>query len=119
MKLLKLIHSSLGVMPFVWFMLFLSILMVGTIHLGYIPKYGNHIDPDALNISTLSTIHLISAFFAYLAFYLWILISIIMKYYFKMNFSLNRITTIFFFIGVLGFFVFKFIFKQYFLWVMD
>jgi hypothetical protein len=119
MKYIKLLHKVLGVIPFIWFISFLLILLIGTINLGYVPKYGNLIDPYALNIDILSSLHVFCAFLAYIAFYLWLTLSAIFLVFFKKEFSLNKLSTVLFIIGVVGFFIFKYIFTDVFLWVVD
>ena len=55
---------------------------------------------------------------SYLAFFLWIVIGICFIF-FKSKDLFNRATTILFIIGVLGFFIFRYIFPDVFGWVLD
>jgi len=119
MKGIKIAHSVLGIIPFIWFVSFLLILLIGIFHFGYIPKYGNSVDPYALNLRNLSLFSFLCGFLAYIAFYTWIGMSIIFLLFFKKKFSFNKTTTILFIIGVLGFFIFKYLFSDVFAWVID
>lgn len=119
MKYIKLIHSFLGILPFVWFVSFLLILSIGFIHFGAMPKYGNLVDPYALNLRYLSLFSFFCGFLAYLAFYLWLGMSIIFIVFFKKKYTFNKTTSILFFIGVFGFFLFKYLFTDAFAWVID
>ena len=119
MKYIKILHSFLGILPFIWFLSFLIILAIGIIHFGYLPKYGNLVDPYALNIRYLSLFSFFCGLCAYVAFYLWIVMSIIFITFLRKEFSFNRTTTILFIIGVLGFFVFRYLFSDVFAWVID
>ena len=102
MKYIKMLHSFLGILPFIWFVSFLLILLIGIFHFGYIPKYGNSVDPDALNLRYLSLFSFFCGFLAYIAFYIWIGMSIIFLLFFKKKFSFNKTTTILFIIGELA-----------------
>lgn len=119
MRYIRLFHSILGIIPFIWFLSFLLILTMGIIHIGYVPKYGNPIDPYALNLDVISYLHFIFGLCAYLAFYLWIGMSIILVIFFKKKFSFHRASTILFIIGVSGFFIFRYIFPDVFGWILD
>jgi hypothetical protein len=119
MKYVKTIYTILGVIPFLWLVSFVTILCVGTIRLGYIPKYGNRIDPDALNINFLSLVQAILAILAYIAFFLWIVITSLLVSYFRKKITPNRVSIYLFLIGVISFFILKYIFTEYFLWVED
>ena len=119
MKYIKQFHTILGIVPFVWFISFLSILIIGTIKLGYIPEYGNIIDPEALKIKTLGLFHFLFFMAAYCSFYLWIIFSIVLVVLYKRRFIPNTLSLILFLIGVLGYFIFKFVFSKNFLWVFD
>jgi hypothetical protein len=56
-KIFKILHSILGIVPFLWFLAFLIIILLGTIKLGYVPQYGNIIDPYALKIGAITKAH--------------------------------------------------------------
>lgn len=117
MKIIKFAHSFFGIIPFIWFSCFLLILTIGIVHFGYVPKEGNPVDPYKLGLDWLSIIITIFSFIAYISFYLWILISIIILL--KREKLFNKISTILFIIGVSGFFIFKYLFPEVFGWVLD
>jgi hypothetical protein len=116
-KIFKILHSILGIIPFLWFLAFLMIILLGTIKLGYVPKYGNIIDPYALKIGAITKAHFFLGISALLAFYIWLVMSAI--FFFIKGFSFNKITTILFFVGVIGYLTFKYLFPNVFAWVMD
>lgn len=118
MKALKIIHSILGIIPFLWFMSFITILAIGMIKLGHVPKYGNPLDPTSLNMNVLSVFSFLCGLCAYISFYLWIGMSLILLF-FRSNYSFHKLNTVLFFIGVGGFFVFKYLFPDVFAWVID
>ncbi len=64
MRLIKKIHSFLGLLPFIWLVFFLLLLLIGTLHFGYAPKEGNPVDPYELGLDWLSVIITIYAVFA-------------------------------------------------------
>lgn len=119
MKYFRILHKIFGVIPFVWFSVFLMILMIGIFKLRSLPKYGYSDDPNSLGIDLLSRIHLISAVSAYVAYYLWLVFTICWIAFFKKKFFIHKPSTILFFIGISGFFVFKYFFPEIFKWVMD
>jgi len=119
MKLIKITHSFLAIIPFAWFVCFLIILFAGIIHFGYVPKEGNPVDPYKLGLDWLSMILTICSVGAYMAFYLWTAMSLIFMAFFRSKKLLNRNTTILFTIGVAGFFLFKYLFPDVFGWVLD
>lgn len=118
MKVIKAIQTILGYIPFIWFIFFVIILLIGTLKLGYVPKYGNVIDPYALNLELLSIIHVITATLSYLAVFVWILLTGILIIL-KRQIIINRTSFVFLLIGLVGFIIFKFFFTQIFLWVFD
>jgi len=95
------------------------ILIFGTIRLGYIPNYGNVNDPYSLNLEPLTSLHSFISLPAFLSFFLWIAFGIVLFLFFKDSFSLNKLTTVLFLIGVSSFFILKYLFPGQFLWVMD
>ena len=119
MKLIKIIHSFLAILPFAWFVCFLIILFAGIIHFGYVPIEGNLVDPYKLGLDWLSIILTIFSVGAYMAFYLWIAMSVVFIIFFKGQKLLNRTTTILFVIGISGFFIFKYFFPGVSGWVLD
>jgi hypothetical protein len=119
MRLLKFIHSFLGIIPFIWLTCFLVMLLIGIIHFGYIPKEGNPVDPYKLGLDWLSVIITICSVCAYIAFYLWIALCVVLIIFFKGKELINRNTTILFIIGMSGFFIFKYLFSEVFRWVLD
>jgi hypothetical protein len=119
MKYYKLLHRILGVFPLIWFVTFLTVVVTGVVRLRHIPIYGKSPDPYSLEINILGRIHLIAGLLAYVAFFLWLLLFIFGLFFFRKKFSLDKLSTIFFFIGVIGFFVFKYIFTGVFQWVLD
>jgi hypothetical protein len=119
MKYIKTLHTTLGIIPFIWFIFFLTMVIIGTIYFGNIPKYGNPIDPYALG---LDWINIFEAFFSVLgiiSFFLWPLLTIILYIFFRNKIILNKLSIILFIIGIVGFFVFKYGFTETFLWVAD
>ena len=119
MKTIKSIHSILGIIPFIWFLSFLLILIIGIIHFGYIPKEGNPVDPYKLGLDLLNIFCGLCGVFAYVAFYLWMLMSIILIIFFRKKYTFNKTATFLFIISVLGFFVFRYGFPDVFGWVLD
>ena len=119
MKDYKTLHTVLGIIPLAWFISFLLILLIGTIHFGYVPEYGNPIVPYALHLDFLSIIHFILGVFAYLVFFPWILLTIHLIFSYNKQMCLNKLSVILFSIGVSGFFIFKYLLTDNFAWVMD
>jgi hypothetical protein len=119
MKSLKIIHTALGIIPFLWFISFLFILMIGTIKLGYIPEYGDQIDPYALNLHSLSFIHFWLFILSFFAFFLWLTGTVVIMIFFRKKDSLNNLSTALFITGTAGFFIFKYGLTDYFAWVFD
>ncbi len=119
MKIIKSIHSILGIIPFIWFLSFLLILIIGITHFGYIPKEGNAVDPTALGLYWLNAFCVLFGIVAYLAFYSWILMSIILIIFFREKYTFNKTATCLFIISILGFFVFRYGFPGVFGWVLD
>lgn len=119
MKLIKIIHSFLAILPFAWSVCFLIILFAGIIHFGYVPIEGNPVDPYKLGLDWLSIILTIFSVGAYMAFYLWIAMSVAFIFFFKSKNLLNTSTTILFVIGVTVFFIFKYLLPGVFGWVLD
>jgi hypothetical protein len=119
MKVVRIVHTVLGIIPFVWFVTFLLIFTIGAIHLGYIPEYGNAADPDSLNIGLLSGIHFALFLSGSLAFFIWVMLTIVLLIFFRKRISINRSSTILFSIGIIGFLIFKYILTASFLWVFD
>ncbi|OYU95574.1 MAG: hypothetical protein CFE21_10550 [Bacteroidetes bacterium B1(2017)] len=119
MKYTKYIHTTLGIIPFFWFISFLTMIIIGTIKLGSIPKYGNHIDPYALGLDSLNLIEVVLSILGLFSFILWLVLTPILYYFFKNKTSLNKSSIVLCIIGVLGFIVFRFIFTETFLWVVD
>lgn len=119
MRVIKFIHSFLGLIPFVWLISFLIILFIGIIHFGYVPKEGNPVDPYKLGLDWLTIIMTICFVGAYIAFYLWIILSVIIFTLIKKRQVFNKVTTVMFFIGVLGFFIFRYLFPSVWGWVLD
>lgn len=119
MKTIKSIHSILGIIPFIWFLSFLLILIIGIAHFGYIPEEGNIVDPTALGLYWLNVFCVLFGIAAYLAFYSWILMSIILIIFFRKKYTFNKTVTFLFIISVLGFFVFRYGFPEVFGWVLD
>lgn len=118
MRLTKLIHSFLGVIPFIWFITFLIMLFIGISHFGFVPKEGNPVDPYKLGLDWLSVVITICSAFAYIAFFLWIGLGITIIFLRKKG-SFNKTTTILFIIGVSGFLIFKYLYPEVFGWVLD
>jgi hypothetical protein len=118
MKSIQILHTIAGIIPFAWLLLFLAILGIGTVHLGYIPQYGNHIDPDSLNIHFLGFLHMIFGLLGTASTCVWVTLAAIMISS-TPKIALRKIPTILFFIGVGGFFLFKYAFTEQFLWVFD
>lgn len=119
MKILKIVHSTLAIVPFIWLLSFLYILIVGIIHFGYIPHEGNPVDPYKLGLDNLNMFVGIMLGVSLLTTILWVLISIVCTVFLRGKFSLNKISTILFFIGVFGFLIFRYIFPDVFGWVLD
>ncbi|MGG9962509.1 hypothetical protein [Ferruginibacter sp. SUN106] len=113
------IHSFLGIIPLVWFLSFLSILAIGTFKLGYIPQYGNPVDPDTLHIGGLELLHSILFMMSIIAFFGWITVTIILLSFYKNSFVFNKTALVLFAIGVTGFLVFKYVFPGFGAWVFD
>jgi len=112
-------HSISGIIPFTWFILFISILAIGTFKLGYIPAYGNRIDPGDLHINFLVILHAIFLVLAVFAVISWVALSIIIYSFYKGYSLFNKTTLRLFFIGIGGFVVFKYIFPGTFAWVLN
>ena len=119
MKYIKILHTALGIIPFVWFVLFLIILIAGTIHFGEIPKLGFAKDPYALGLDKLSIIEALFSFLGYLSFFIWPLLTAILYVFFRNKIKLNKLSMVMFFIGITGFFIFRYGFSETFLWIVD
>lgn len=119
MKSFRAIHTVLGIIPFLWLISFLLVLMIGTIKLGYIPEYGDHIDPYALNLHLLSLIHFWLYVLSIFAFFLWLAGTAVIMVFFGKKGYLNILSTALFITGTAGFFIFKYGFREYFAWVFD
>ena len=119
MKYIKTLHTALGIIPFVWFVLFLIILIAGTIHFGEIPKLGYAQDPYALGLEKLSIIEALFSFLGYLSFFMWPLLTAILYVFFRNKIKLNKLSMVMFFIGITGFFIFRYGFSETFLWIVD
>jgi hypothetical protein len=112
-------HTILGIVPFAWLLLFLSILAVGTFKLGYVPAYGNRIDPGDLHINLLLVIHAVCLVLAVFAVIGWMILSFILYSFYKGYSMFNKITWRLFIIGITGFFIFKYLFPGTFAWVLN
>jgi hypothetical protein len=119
MRILKIFQTIIGVIPFIWFTLFLIILVGGLIHLGEIPKYGNILDPDALGFGKLSYYEAIFIILSFISFFLWFIITVVIYVFFKEKIKLNKLSLFLFLIGIGGFFLFRYVFTEQFLWVVD
>jgi hypothetical protein len=119
MKYIKILHTALGIIPFAWLISFLIMLIIGTIHFGYVPKYGNPIDPYALGLDWINIIELWLGFLGYLSFFIWPLLTAILYIFFRNKITLNKLSMLMFFIGITGFFIFRYGFSEAFLWVVD
>ena len=119
MKYIKILHTALCIIPFIWFVLFLIILIIGTIHFGEIPKYGNLTDPYALDLDKISLVEALFSFLGYLSFFLWPLLTAIIYIFFRNKIIMNKLSIILFIIGIVGFFIFRYGFSETFLWVVD
>jgi hypothetical protein len=118
MKFIKILHAFFGIIPFAWLLSFLTILLIATIHFGYIPKYGNPIDPSALGLDQIEYVEVILAFCAFISFFIWTFLSLIFIF-FKSKIQLSKLPIFLFVIGVCGFFVLRYEFTDIFLWVVD
>ena len=116
MKAIKLFHIILGSIPFAWLISFLLMLIIGTIHFGYIPRYGNIVDPYSLGLGWINIIEVALFFLSFLSFFLWPIFSAIL--FFNKE-ALSKISIIMYLVGVSSFFIFKYIFTSAFEWVMD
>jgi hypothetical protein len=119
MRLIKFVHSFLGLIPFVWFITFLIMLFSGISYFGYVPKEGNPVDPHKLGLDWLTLFITLCSVAGFIAFFLWIVMSIAFIIFFRKKNSFNKVTTILFVIGVSGFFIFRYIFPDVFGWVLD
>ena len=119
MKIVKIIHSILAILPFVWFITFLLQLVIGIIHFKAIPKEYLFDDPSSMGLDKLGLFSTLCILAAVPAFFLWILMSIILLIFFRKQYSFNKPATILFFIGVAGFFIFRDGFPEVFGWVLD
>jgi hypothetical protein len=113
------IHSFLGIIPFVWLLSFLTILTIGTFRLGYVPQYGNVVDPYALHIGVLELLHNILFVVSIIAFFGWISVTIILFSFHKGSFVLNKTALVLFIIAVTGFIIFQYVFPGIGAWVFD
>ena len=118
-KYIKTLHTALGIIPFIWFVLFLIILIAGTIHFGEIPQYGNPIDPYALGLDNVSLAALLFFILGHLSFFLWLILTTVIYIFFRNKIVLNKLSIILFLIGIGGFLIFKYGFTETFLWVFD
>lgn len=119
MKTIKVIHSILGTIPFIWLILFLIVLVTGSFSIGHMPEYGDPIDPGSFNIRSLSFMHFVFYILSFISFFLWIIITTIVLMFFRKKIYLQKIPTVLFITGVAGFFIFKYAFTDNFLWVFD
>jgi hypothetical protein len=119
MKFFKLLHIALSIIPFAWLCSLLLILVIGVFHFGYIPKYGNPIDPYALGLDWIYFFEVWLALLSFLSFFTWPLLTVMMYLLFKDKFAWNKLSIVFFITGIVGFFIFKYGFPETFLWVVD
>lgn len=116
---IKVLHTVIGFIPFVWLVVFLTILGVGTISLGYIPEYGNKIDPSALSLDFLGYFNFIFWVLGFIGFWFWIVLTMVMIVFFKVKITTIKTSTIFFIVGATGYFLFNNVYTANFLWVFD
>lgn len=107
-------------MPFAWLLSSLLILSVATIILGYVPKYGNPVDPYTLGLDLVTRIHLLLFCVGIFSACLWpfFTIQMVVASGFK-TFSENKIPVLLFISGLVGYLLFAFTMNPYFSWIMD
>lgn len=119
MKYIKILHTALGIIPFAWLCSLLLILFIGVFHFGYVPKYGNPVDPYALGLDWIYSFEVWLALFGFISFFVWPVLTVILYIFFKNKIVMNKLSIILFIIGIAGFFIFRYGFSETFLWVVD
>lgn len=116
---MKKIHSFLSFLPAVWFCLFFLGITIAAIKYGHFPKYGVDPDPTASNLSILEFTSFLVALIAYLGFYCWILVSIVLLINFKSNKAVITRNSIIYGCSLFLFFLIKYGFQSQFAWFVD
>jgi hypothetical protein len=119
MKDLKIIHFILSLIPFTWLILFLYVLVTGTVYLGYIPAEGDLTDPSAIGMNGLTTLIGVGVLFVIAASVLWFAIAFILLKESQSKPKLGRLSVVLYIIGLAGFMLFRFILTGHFGWVLD
>ena len=104
MKFVRILHALLGIIPFLWFISFLYVLVKGIFYLGYIPKYGNPVDPYELGlVDWVYDIEVWLTVLSFMSFFLWILITGVIYLFFRDKVAFNKASVILFMVGIGGF----------------
>ncbi len=112
MKLLKLIHWIISLIPFIWFVTFLIQVLIGIIHFKTIPREYVQTDPYSIGLLGLNYFSIILLMLSFLAVPAWFIISILILVINKKSFP--KISSLLFAIGVAGYFLFAFEFPDVF-----
>jgi hypothetical protein len=119
MKVLKTIHFILSLIPFTWLILFLYVLVKGTIYLGYIPTEGDSTDPSAIGMNGLTTAIGLGVLFVIYASVLWFAIAYILVKESTLKTTISQLSIFLNTIGLAGFLLFRFVLTSQFGWVLD
>lgn len=117
MKAAKYIHIAMASVPLIWFVTFLLQLVAGIIHFKTIPAEYVQSDPCSLGLCWLNLISGILLFCTIFMIPAWIVVGLII---WAIDKKLpDKLSSILFFTGVTGFFLFKYFFPEVFGWVLD
>lgn len=120
---IKNIHKYISIVPFVWFVIFIMFVIVGTIVIGHLPVFAKEIiEPDNLPIlGHFTTIEAILSYISFIIAMIWPILTLIFWSIclYKKKYNFNIIPTILFIIALIGYLIFYKFYPEVLNWVAD
>ena len=116
---LRQINIILGFIPLIWFLCYLTMLLVGIYTFGRLPIYILDNDPNSLGIDWLNFIGIIGLGINLMTIPIWLVFSLILIFKrtrFKMLEIISMLTTV---ICIFSFILLKYKLPDTFAWIMD
>ncbi len=117
--MLRKLHNVMSWVPFIWFLICISLIFVATLELGHIPQYGKDPDPTDLGFATIKLISLYVAIIGFISAFLWPLTFLVLLAIKGRKYNVSYVSLIVYSLAITLILCLKYLFPSQFLWFND